>query len=161
MQGKLQQTILVPTYPAVLTLKFAYHYTSYADVCIHQLLAAAINVAPLPSHLSAKSYLHDLCSNMNQCHRAAQMAGHASVQLYTLIFFAHDGAKEEFAYIMLDVDTTETNVPVFNVIVHQFGIEGCIRLPISTSDLKLKHLPKEHKLIYNSSPVSTIQVADK
>ena len=97
---------------------------------------------------------------MNRRHRAAQMAGRASVQLHTLIYFAGDGAKEECAYV-LDVDTTETNVPAFNVIVPRYGIEGRVRLPISASDPKLKRLPKEHKLIYESSSTSTIQVFDK
>ncbi|KAL7569091.1 hypothetical protein ACA910_016927 [Epithemia clementina (nom. ined.)] len=142
------------------------HFTSpirrYADVCVHRLLAAAINVAPLPSHLSSKSYLHDLCSNMNRRHRAAQMAGRASVQLHTLIFFAGDGAKDEYAYV-LDVDTSEASVPKLSVIVPRYGIEGCVRLSISASDPKLKRLPKDHKIVYEPStgPSVSIQVFDR
>ena len=96
---------------------------SYADVCVHRLLAAAIGVAPLPVHLSSKSYLHDLAANMNRRHRSAQLAGRASVQLHTLIFFSGDGAKEEDAYV-LDVDTAEASEPSFTVMVPRYGIEG-------------------------------------
>lgn len=142
------------------------HFTSpirrYADVCVHRLLASAINVAPLPPHLSSKSYMHDLCANMNRRHRSAQMAGRASVQLHTLIFFAGDGAKEELAYV-LDVETAQASAPKVAVMVPRYGIEGLIRLPIDANNNRLTRLPGEHKLIFekrNGSKVS-IQVFDK
>jgi|UPI000581A03B exosome complex exonuclease DIS3/RRP44 len=141
------------------------HFTSpirrYADVCVHRLLAAAVGVAPLPPHLSSKSYLHDLCANMNRRHRAAQLAGRASVQLHTLIFFAGDGAKEEQAYI-LDVETAEGVEPSFTVIVPRYGIEGRVKLPIASDDSHLQRLPDQHKIIYahGSSEVS-LQVFDR
>mmetsp|Transcript_21963 Transcript_21963/g.46201 ORF Transcript_21963/g.46201 Transcript_21963/m.46201 type:complete len:1045 (+) Transcript_21963:124-3258(+) len=137
------------------------HFTSpirrYADVCVHRLLAAAINVAPLPLHLSSKSYLHDLCSNMNRRHRAAQLAGRASVQLHTLIFFAN-GSKEEDAYV-LDVETAEKSDPSIRVMVPQYGIEGQVKLPVSSDDPKLIRLPKENKIVFDNK--IAIQVFDK
>ncbi|CAJ1966897.1 unnamed protein product [Cylindrotheca closterium] len=138
------------------------HFTSpirrYADVCVHRLLAAAINVAPLPVHLSSKSYLHDLSANMNRRHRSAQLAGRASVQLHTLIFFAGKNTSEEDAYV-LDVETAEQSTPSFTVIVPRFGIEGRVSLPVDVDDPKLVRVPEEHKMIYDGK--TSIQVFDK
>lgn len=138
------------------------HFTSpirrYADICVHRLLAAAIGVSPLPVHLSSKSYLHDLTANMNRRHRSAQLAGRASVQLHTLIFFSGDGAKEEDAYV-LDVETSETSQPSFSVMVPQYGIEGRVILSsISPTDPDLQRDADKHCLTYKGT---TIQVFDK
>lgn len=141
------------------------HFTSpirrYADVCVHRLLAAAIGVAPLPRHLSSKSYLHDLCANMNRRHRSAQLAGRASVQLHTLIFFAGDGEKEEDAYV-LDVETNEESDPSLSVIVPRYGIEGKVKLPIRADDPNLVRSPEIHRLSYSSGSLkSSVQVFEK
>ncbi len=126
-------------------------------MCVHRLLAAAINVAPLPPHLSSKSYLHDLCANMNRRHRAAQLAGRASVQLHTLIFFSSDGGREEDAYV-LDVENAEKSEPSLIVMVPRYGIEGRVKLSISADDPKLVRLPKDHKIQFENV---SIQVFDR
>jgi hypothetical protein len=56
-------------------------------VVVHRLLAAAIGIAPLPDSVRDKDALHDCAGNLNMRHRNAQMAGRASVELHTLIFF--------------------------------------------------------------------------
>lgn len=133
----------------------------YADICVHRLLAAAINVSPLPIHLSSKSHLHDLCENMNRRHRSAQLAGRASVQLHTLIYFSGDTAKEEDAFV-LDVDTAEKSEPTFRVIVPRYGIEGQVKIPVDSEDAKLERLPEIHKITYqNVDEKVSIQVFDK
>lgn len=141
------------------------HFTSpirrYADVCVHRLLAASIGVAPLPPQLSSKSYLHDLCANMNRRHRAAQLAGRASVQLQTLIFFSGEGGKEEDAYV-LDIDTDESNDPSFTVMVPRYGIEGRVKLGITAHDPGLERFPSDHRIKYTKGNSSlSVKVFDK
>ena len=141
------------------------HFTSsirrYADVCVHRLLAAAIGVAPLPPQLLSKSYLHDLCANMNRRHRAAQLAGRASVQLHTLIFFAGEGGKEEDAYV-LDVDTDESKEPSFTVMVPRYGIEGRVNLSIVAHDPGLVRFPDEHRITFKKGDATfSVKVFDR
>jgi len=158
------------------------HFTSpirrYADVCVHRLLAAAIGVAPLPVFLSSKSHLHDLAANMNRRHRAAQLAGRASVQLHTLIFFAGGdgseddsgdgggGTKEEDAYV-LDVETSPNSEPSFSVMVPRYGIEGRVRLTKinGKDDECLVRDPENHRLGYKDPKtgklLASVAVFDK
>jgi len=95
---------------------------------------------------------------MNRRHRAAQLAGRASVQLHTLIFFSGEGAKEEDAYV-LDVETAETSEPSFTVMVPRYGIEGRVNLSdISPTDPDLKRDADKHCMTYKGA---SIQVFDK
>jgi exosome complex exonuclease DIS3/RRP44 len=98
---------------------------------------------------------------MNRRHRSAQLAGRASVQLHTLIFFAGDSGREEDAYV-LDVETAEKSEPTFTVIVPRYGIEGRVSIPVPADDSKLVRMPQEHKLAYdNQGTTVSLQVFDK
>lgn len=98
---------------------------------------------------------------MNRRHRSAQLAGRASVQLHTLIFFTGDSAKEDDAYI-LDIDTSEVNEPSFTVIVPRYGIEGRVKIPVSADDPNLVREPEKHQLIYGKEGTKvSLQVFDK
>jgi exosome complex exonuclease DIS3/RRP44 len=94
---------------------------------------------------------------MNRRHRAAQLAGRASVQLHTLILFACN-LQEEDAYV-LDVETAEKSDPSIRIMVPQYGIEGQVKIPISSDDPKLSRLPDENKITYDNKV--SIQVFDK
>jgi exosome complex exonuclease DIS3/RRP44 len=95
---------------------------------------------------------------MNRRHRAAQLAGRASVQLHTLIFFAVDEAREEDAYV-LDIDTAEKSEPSISVMVPRYGIEGRVKIPVSYDDPELVRLPNEHRITYRRN--ISVQVFDR
>lgn len=59
----------------------------YADVLVHRLLAASLGIASLPESARDGQALQRSAGNMNLRHRNAQMAGRASAELHTLIFF--------------------------------------------------------------------------
>lgn len=54
---------------------------------VHRLLAASLGLSRLPEDAREREKLAALSDNINTRHRNAQMAGRASVELHTLIFF--------------------------------------------------------------------------
>ncbi|KAG5180708.1 hypothetical protein JKP88DRAFT_349459 [Tribonema minus] len=145
------------------------HFTSpirrYADVLVHRLLGAAIGVGSLPLALMDKGYLHDLMDNLNRRHRAAQLAGRASVAMHTVLYFKLNPTEEE-AYVL---SVSQSKI---TVLVPRFGIEGTEEpyvLSVSQSKLtvlvprKLTVLVTQRGIdgtIYLPSPDTLIHDAD-
>ena len=54
---------------------------------VHRLLAASLRLTDLPESSKDRDSVRRLSDNLNTRHRNAQMAGRASVELHTLIYF--------------------------------------------------------------------------
>eukprot|EP00924_Labyrinthula_sp_SR-Ha-C_P014373 augustus_masked-scaffold_20-processed-gene-4.3-mRNA-1 protein AED:0.06 eAED:0.06 QI:0/-1/0/1/-1/1/1/0/861 len=120
------------------------HFTSpirrYADLEVHRLLADLISdEVPVFSKNVTQASLRDLSENLNSRHYNAQLAGRASVKLYTVLFFK---SNPQSAQALVSQVNENGSVLVF---IPKFGIEEKISLK-TKKDEKIEYDATRHEL---------------
>ncbi len=113
------------------------HFTSpirrYADVLVHRLLAASIDIQSLSNDMTDKFKMAKQCDQMNRKNRMAQLASQASVQFNTYLYFKSlQGNRKEECMQSASVMRIAQSGPY--VMVKKFGLEGLLTLDAALAE---------------------------
>lgn len=129
------------------------HFTSpirrYADILVHRLLAAAIDLEGIPAYMSNKLKMSKICEKMNLRNRMARFASRSSSDYNTYLFFKvqfqfnNDNNDDTILSLICKKDKKIEEVAMVssiskagvNVVVPRYGLEGLIKF--DENDLKM------------------------
>jgi len=105
------------------------HFTSpirrYADVLVHRLLAASIDIHSLSNDMVDKFKMSKQCDQMNRKNRLARLASSASVAFNTYLYFKNleGNKKEDCIQSAMIMRITQGGL---YVMVQKYGLEGLL-----------------------------------
>lgn len=105
------------------------HFTSpirrYADVLVHRLLAAAIDIQSLTNDMTDKFKMARQCDQMNRKNRNARFASSASTELNTYLYFKNMIKTQNKSIIEEAMVMRVTKAGIY-VMIKSFGVEGLL-----------------------------------
>lgn len=127
------------------------HFTSpirrYADVLVHRLLAASIDIQSLSNDMVDKFKMAKQCDQMNRKNRMAQLSSQASVQFNTYLYFKSMNQSKPEDCLQTAVIMRITQGGVY-VMVQKFGLEGLL-----VTQGKMHCVPEKETAMINGKEV--------
>lgn len=126
----------------------------YADVVVHRLLAAALELEPLPAQYEDRAALRTLSDIMNRRHLMSQLAGRASSALHTNLFFKNRIVVEAGLVMRLRANGAVVLIP-------RFGIEGMTLLGRARDDARQRNASRQQPSSLVPQPENRVLVYDE
>lgn len=130
------------------------HFTSpirrYADVLVHRLLAASLDLYSLPNQMTDRERVSKQCNTMNRKNRMAALASRASADFYTYKYFKD---KENVVEQAMVLKISSAGV---HVIILKYGIEGLLQEEEGKVEIETNP-ENETAMINKEIPIKTFQ----